>query len=108
MSWSKYFLLAVTFPLACCAKSAVDCPAYLGSKSNVLVGADLFDGPATNKAALAPDWQNGATWDIRSYNAPEDHLFLVCRYKSGNKEIEVPKSAKSCTVSNQGDSVWCN
>lgn len=109
MSWSKLSLLVLIIPLGCSAKNLVECPPHLKAFENLLDNARLFDGPVNDKYELAPDHENGASWDVSGYKTSARSLILLCIYKSGTKEIVVPKTASSCTLSGvHGTAAWCN
>ena len=101
-------LLSFVIPAGCEAGHLAECPAYLNEKSNMLSNVDLFDGPLSDQAFLAPNTPNN-DWDVSGYAATDYVISLLCHYKSGTKEIVVPKAAKMCTTSGTNKmSAWCD
>jgi len=100
-------LLSLVIPAGCEASHLAECPAYLNEKSNVLSNVDLFDGPLSDQAFLAPNTSH-SDWDVSGYASTEYVISLLCHYRAGTKAVVVPKAAKICTTSGKKKmSAWC-
>ncbi|MDR0777378.1 MAG: hypothetical protein LBE81_12185 [Azonexus sp.] len=109
--WSiKYLsLLLLALPFSASAQRS-ECPSFSGENSNILVNARLFDGPIKDQVELAPDNEQGATWDVRGYKATDRALVLVCEYKNRtNILVQVDRSANWCYFKGKKKrSAWCD
>ena len=90
------------------AEHLVECPPYLNIKSNPLVHFQVFDGPLSDKAFLAPNTPEG-NLDVSGYANNDYNISLLCHYKSGESQIiTIPKTVKRCTSRGKKMlSVWC-
>jgi hypothetical protein len=101
-------ILLLALPFSASAQRS-ECPPFNGATRNVLVNARLFDGPVAEQVELAPDNEEGATWDIRGYKDTGRSLILLCEYKNRTSlQVSVHHAANRCTF--RGDkkrSAWC-
>lgn len=88
--------------LAGCAHAEIACPAK-GATGGALSGAEVFDGPPEEMASLAPDSEEGASWDLTGYRDSPRDLYLVCVYADGGRQnMRLPKDVNECTVADKG------
>ncbi|TRX76080.1 STY0301 family protein [Pseudomonas mangiferae] len=95
--------------LAGCAHAEIACPAKAAG-GGTLSGAQVFDGPPEELASLAPDGDEGVSWDLKGYRDNPRELYLVCEYADGAKQnMRLPKDVSECTVAGKGEvTARCN
>jgi hypothetical protein len=79
--------------LALASTAVISCPASL--EGHRLATVQVFDGPPSERADLAPD---GSVWDlkaVRSTSSPKG-FFLVCGYGGRTVTLHLPPHVEAC------------
>jgi len=103
MRSNRFFALLIL--LSCQPAYAADfsCPEI---KDNPLTTVEIYDGPFSDQAILAPDTSKGtaangsSTWDVAYVFEAGRELNVICRYKNQKKTEEIRSAAKlkSCEL----------
>ena len=107
---SAVFVVMLVGSAQLAAAETNKCPgSHNKNKSNLVVGARLFDGVPSDQVELVPDNEKKATWDIRGYKSTDRQIYMVCDYKDGaSTHIRVSKSSNHCRVSGRKNiAAWC-